>query len=290
MKASLPMRTPLRKARRRGTPAFTLVEVLVAIAVLSFLLLILARMMGMVSGAYRQGNNRIDNFTKSRAMLDLIAGDLQKGVYRPDLPAFGTGSQWVTNNGISSLTNTASTNAFFTRRAGIGSNVRDLSLVIYTLDISTNAVLQRSDYAIPWAAPTSWTNSIPFSTSMDALLDKTTSRQVAEGVVAFGLAFQRQDGSLTNAYSGYNATNPVVAIGIGLAVVDLQTEQSLGMANLAKISSSLATIFSTSIINTNGIKAGWDKAMTNGFFADYPKALGGGLKTFERWVPCQPPF
>ena len=280
---------PIPRAVPSGQSSFTLVEILVALAILSFILVIMSRMLGLTSSAYSEGRSRIDDFTKGRAMMDLIAGDIQKGIFRPDLAAFGLGSQFATNNGALFLLNNGATNAFFTRRAGVGANVRDLSLVSYTL-VLTNAVLERSDYAVPWTPAGDWASSLPFGTNLDAVLPNASAREAANGVIALELAFQRQDGSLTNAYSGYIATNPVVAVGIGLAVIDRQTLKLLSPQNLADINAMLVGSFTQSVLQTNGIKAGWDAALTGAFFSAYPKPLATGLKTFERWVPCQPPF
>ena len=126
------------KARRTS---FTLVEVLVAVSVLSFILLILAQVTGMVNKASHDGIGRVDNFTKSRAMLDLIASDLEHAVIRPDLPIFQTGGTMNTNSATSSsggFSGGTYTPAFYTSVSGISSSstsVRNLSFVIYDIAV-----------------------------------------------------------------------------------------------------------------------------------------------------------
>jgi prepilin-type N-terminal cleavage/methylation domain-containing protein len=153
---------PLARRPRHPTASFTLVEILVALAIFSVVLVILGSMLTFAGSIYKDGHGRVENFTKSRAMLDLIAGDLQNGVFRPDLPAFGTGSQYGTTNGMTALFNAGPTNAFYTRRAGVGANVRPLSLVVYSLT-ATTATLQRSDYAVPWTPATDWSGYLPLA-------------------------------------------------------------------------------------------------------------------------------
>ena len=60
---------------RRG---FTLVEMLVAVSILSFMLLMMAQMTGLAEQAWRLEQNRIDNFSKARSMLDMVTDDLQR--------------------------------------------------------------------------------------------------------------------------------------------------------------------------------------------------------------------
>src|ERR1700729_994371 len=101
---------------RRG---FTLIEMLVSVSIISFMLVMMAQMTGLAEQAWRLEQNRIDNFTKARAMLDLITDDLQRAVFRGDLPAFGTGdpsaTPTVTSNGLYYYTGTSFATAFYTR-------------------------------------------------------------------------------------------------------------------------------------------------------------------------------
>jgi hypothetical protein len=278
--------------RKLDTRSFTLVEMLVAIAITGLILVAMFTMISLADSVWRQGIGRVDNFTRARAMLDLITGDLEGGVFRPDLPAFGTfctGDTVITANGRSVLQNSSavSTNAFYTRRAGVGASVRDLSLVIYSLNGTANAALNRSYLSVPWT-PTgsSWASVLPFQTSQPNT-SAATAMDTAEGVVGFELLFLRSDGSLTNAYSGYQASNPVVGLVVGLAVVDTPTLQFLNAQNKL---STLEAGMATAITGTNSPKSEWDVAMTSTFYQSYPESMRSGLKTFERSVYCRTGF
>lgn len=277
-----------------GLRSFTLIEMLVSISVFSLMLLLMAQMIQMIDSAWRTGQSRVDNFTRARALLDVAAQDIQRGVFRPDLPAFANSSGSSNSLGMMVLTNSGtSTNAFYTRRPGISaSSVRDVSLVVYALNVTAaSAELQRGDYAVPWAAPSGgWANYLAFQTNLStsmANIPAANYYNTANGVVGFGMVFQRADGSTTNFYSG-DSSNPVTAVGIGVAVVDTQTLQKLISAGqLLTLNSALAG----ALTGTNSIKADWDtKLNTASFYSAYPKQLGTGLKTFERYVTCEPSF
>ncbi len=283
---------------------FTLIEMLVSISILSFMLVAMAQMTGLAEQAWRVEQNRIDNFSKARAMLNLLTDDLQRGVFRGDLPAFGTGgpsaTPSVTANGLYFYNTTGFTASFYTRQPGLAAttstSVRDVSLVSYKLNTSTlpaeKVILQRSDLDVPW---TGGASNLVFQGDMTTALANVTPQEVAPGVVGFGMAFRRADGSLMAAsdYTGYNSTNPVVAIDVCLAVIGTQTLGELNTSpQLTGIQSILAGALTTKNLNqtaSSSVKAMWDKqTLPTLFTSTYPKDLGGGLRTFECWVACQP--
>ena len=277
---------------KKSPQGFTLVEMLVAISIMSFMLLTMAQITNLTEKAWRMEQNRIDNFTKARSMVDLITDDLQRAVFRGDLPIFGSGgpnaTPTSTGNGLRYFTGTTFTNAFYTRLPGLpdpaNSQVRDVSLVSYVLNSvnqgTDKIVLQRSDLSVPWSSD----QNLSFQGDITPLLQNSITRQVSPGVVGFRFAFRRADGTIIDQsqYTGYNATNPVVAIDVGLAVV---AKQSLAILSTKQISDIQVALASATI--DHGIKATWDqKVLSTAFYAGYPKDLGNGLKTFERWVAC----
>jgi type II secretory pathway pseudopilin PulG len=267
--------------------AFTLVEVMVSTAVLSFIILMLAQMIAMVSQAWSEGVERVDNFTTSRATLDVVASDLQHAVIRPDLPIFQINGIFnATMGGFGGGTYSAS---FFTGVPGISAaSVRDISCVSYGVVTTTDAdkiKLRRSDLAVPWNDG----SNIPFQGNLNTPLGNVTARDMAPGVVGFEFTFRRADGTVSTTYTGYNSTDPVVAVGVTIAVVGTPALTQLSTANLTSIQSSLVN-YVTSASSITSVKALWDSKLTSGFFAPYPKELGSNLKTFERWVVPPQPF
>ncbi len=272
--------------------SFTLIEVLVAISILGFIVLMLAEMMGMVGKTWHEGVSRVDNFTKSRAMLDMVASDLQHAVIRPDLPIFQTGG---TNNGtVGGFSGGIYSASFVTRVSGISTaSVRNVSCVTY--GIVTNQdfdkiVLQRSDLAIPWSGGAA---GIPFQGDLTTPLNggHIVAREMAPGVVGFQFSFRRSDGTVTTTYTGYNSTNPVVAVGVTIAVVGEQALEELSVGNLSSIQNSLASAI-TNTSSITSVKAVWDQKTLPTIFATpgYAKDLATNLKTFERWIVPEPSF
>ena len=250
----------LRKARTgQGREAFTLIEFLVAFAVLAMMAVLLVQVLSAASQTWLSGQARANNFTKGRSMLDLLAQDLQSGIYRSDLPTFPNG-----------------TTAFYTLRPGFskgGGPVRSVSWTQYDLGASTNTVLQRADLAVNWSSvpafgqTTAPTGAVP--------------RDTAPGVVGFTIQFVYPDGTLS---TNYVATNRPLAASIGLVVIDDKTLERLNDTP-AKIAS-LRNGFASSISGTNSMKADWENHLKNGVnWSDYPNNLATGLKIFERYVP-----
>jgi len=246
-----------RFTRRRR--AFTLIELLVATAVLAMMAVLLVQVLSAASQTWQSGQARANNFAKGRSMLDLLARDLQSGIYRTDLPAFPNG-----------------TASFYTMRQGFsggGDPVRSVSWTQYDLGAATNTVLQRADLAMNWS-------NTPAFGQMTAPTG-ATPRDTAPGVVGFTIQFVYPDGRLS---TNYDAADRPRAASIGLAVIDDKT-----LERLSETPAKIATLrngFATSVSGTNSLKADWENHLKTGVnWSDYPNNLATGLKIFERYVP-----
>ncbi len=244
------------RKRSFGCNGFTLVEILTSIAVMAIMTAMLGTMILTMGHTWRDAQERVNNFTKARAMLDMLDNDLQGGLFRPDLPAFPGGSI-----------------EFYTLRPGISTTqpVRNVSAVGY--QISSN-VLQRSDQSYHWSDAVSFGSSATFPTT-------GTARATAPGVVDFKVLFEQEDGTLSSTYST-STTNPTRAIGITLAVVDDQTMLVLSAAQATTLRAAL----DGAISQTRSVKADWEGYLNGGSmnWKSYPAGLGVGLKIFERYV------
>lgn len=247
--------SPTYRSTKRG--GFSLIELLVAIAVLSLIVIVMAQVLQAASLAWFNGQARVNNFVKGRAMMDLVARDLQAGIYRDDLSAFPT-------NQIS----------FYTERPGFSGSAAATRSVSWVTYAASNTTLQRGDMAVEWGAA-----NLPSFDPTNALppVGTITSRDTASGVVGFKVLFLYGDGTISENYS--TAKRPK-AFGVGLAVIDDNMMNRLSAAQIAQIKND----FSNSASGTNSIKADWDKMLSGLNWGAYPGGLGSGLKIFERYV------
>jgi prepilin-type N-terminal cleavage/methylation domain-containing protein len=291
--------------RRSG---FTLVELMVAITILIIIVLLFGQMLGIMSKAWTFGHGRANNFTKARAMLELLSQDIQDGVFRPDLAAFPVSVPAAGSNPAGGTGATPPTWQFYTGRPGIPpasaaqTSLRNLSIVSYSLiQNASNFSLERSDCAILWgdegsnpsfgASPAFPTGSAPSGTTL-----VPTPRDTAPGVIAFRIIFVQSDGSFSTTFTplttgGVANATPTRALSVSLAIIDDLTIQQIpfssGTYNLTYLNSKLnAAVPATP---TQSVKAYWD-AYLNGSaspsmpWSNFPKSLGGSLATFERYI------
>jgi prepilin-type N-terminal cleavage/methylation domain-containing protein len=274
------LRYPFTKRRR--APGFTLVEILVAIAVLGISVLILAQIFGTMNRVWLYGQGKVNNLTKARAMLNILEGDFQAAILRPDLAAFPSGAV-----------------EFYTACPGVPNTgtgpLRNISLVLYALKSGTTptglptSTLERSDMPISWtdsATEIGFGDVTAFPTSSST--EPFTSRDTAPGVVAFQVLFVQSDGTLSTttftpalSVSGSANANPTRSIGVTLVVIDDQAMQLLNPAQVSAIQNG----FASAVTGNPTVKADWENYLNTSFPWDkYPKNLGTGIGSYECYL------
>jgi len=256
--------------KTKSTAAFSLIELLLAFAVLAILLVLLAQAVGAVQRTWQSGVARIDNFSKARVILSLLDRDFQSAVLRPDLAAF------TDETGQPAC-------AFYTQINGATGN-RRLSLVRYNLAGSaTNSIFQRADYGLDFgtsALTLATTNSLPD-------LNKTTSQDVAEGILRFEWQFVAADGTFQAAYQ-YDHANPQAAsntrsIIISLIALDERASKIAAQTgSLASLVQKFDGVPSPGQTYANLWKASLGAA---NFATGLPAPLASGVRIFERRYP-----
>ncbi|HEY8966756.1 MAG TPA: prepilin-type N-terminal cleavage/methylation domain-containing protein [Candidatus Methylacidiphilales bacterium] len=244
---------PTSRSERKGEGrGFTLVEVLVAVTVMVLLVGMMAAILGEMGKGWTSARSRVNNFTKARAMLDLMTFDLQGLLSRPDLPPFTAES-------------------FYTQRPAPGPGTsRSVSAIGYKL---TDTTLQRASRQVDWAN----TGGVLAFGQASVPLPAADYDDVASGVIDFKVLYLRSDGTLSGVY-----TADTRAIGVTLAVVDDQTMVALGQAGGA--ATRLHAELEESASLTRSVKADWEGRLRSMRWDGYPKPLGGALKIFERYV------
>lgn len=258
-------------ARRQNARGFTLIEMLTAVAILALLFVMLGGILNTMSRTWKEGQQRANNFTKARAMLDLLSRDLQGGLFRSDLVAFP-------GNPVTVL--------FYTQRPGISSSTpRDISLVQYQLNTTaTTSTLQRGDIAYDWSVNSS--SSIAFNQVTLPTIPAGNFRDTSPGIVGFQLLFVYASGTMSTAYPSplTTATNSdaLNSVGISIAVVDDEAMKQL--ASAGKIQQ-LRNDLAGTINGTRSVKGDWDAYLQSSLdWKNYPRSLATGLKIFERYV------
>jgi len=259
---------------RRIARAFSLIELLVAMAVLAILMVFLVQMSGSVSNLYRMGKARSEANGVGRTLLDTMTGDIKRAIIRPDLATFEEEDD-------------ASARAlrFYCLRAGDfrGTNpavngldaARPASIVEYVFYRSGNkqAYLARRDKPCSW---NSATNVIPLGqTNAIRPLDATTEESlIYEGVVGAEWNYLRADGSLTNRL-GSGAAAPIVGVRYSLALLDADALRLLKEAG--KLSEFIQ------VFNQPGGIAVWETNL-HANAGGFPAPAVAGTRFYERFV------
>lgn len=256
-----------------GPGAFSLLELLVAMAVLSLLLICLSQMVGSVSNLYKMGMARSAANGVGRALLDTMTGDLRQAIIRPDLKTF-----------VEQDTGNIRTLRFYCLRPGDfrGSTptgggleaARPASIVEYVFyrSGSKQAYLARRDKPCSWNSsviPLGQTNTIQ---DLDA---NTEESLIYEGIVGLDWNYLLADGSMTDQLASANGTNPLVAIRYSMALLDADGMRLLKEAGKV---GNFIQMFS----GVGGIAA-WESNLQANASA-YPPKVISGTRFYERSV------
>jgi prepilin-type N-terminal cleavage/methylation domain-containing protein len=286
------MNLSLRSRPRRT--AFTLVEMMVAMAVLSLITLALSLVMRFVISTWLAGLNTVDNFTKARSMLNLLDRDIQLMVLRRDLGAF------VDQSGNPAC-------AFYANVQGYpGTDTRAVSLLYYANVVSgSSATLQRQNYGMNFQTASGVTPSLGTTNTIAQLANIPANgiENLSTGVVAFRWQFIDGTGTYqtppTSAAFNYNFINPGASSNYRTVVVSMVV-LSNNAYNLAIKTGTLSrltdgsTDFPTSLPggNTNqSFATYWNGLLNNPASGSFDPTLPapirgpGGILVFERHIP-----
>ncbi len=252
--------------KHRSPRGFTLVELLLAMAILAVVLAMFAAAVGAVSRTWLQGVSRIETFTKARVILSLLDRDIQSLVMRRDLAAF------VDDAGSNSF-------AFYTQVNGLQGN-RQLSLVRYAItNTGTNSMLQRWDYGM------AYTNStLPLSNVTSLPVSTASPQDVTDGLLRFDWQFVTGNGTFKPAYhfDYYNPDSPdntrllIVSI---IALDDRAFQLAVQTGKRTQLQDKLAGIPAAG--QTYGDY--WNSKISSPSFGqDLPETVSGGVRVFER--------
>jgi prepilin-type N-terminal cleavage/methylation domain-containing protein len=168
--------------------AFTLVELLVALAITAVLVVILANVVSATLGAWRQGRNRLDTFSNARQLIGRIADEISGAIAEKGRMEFVENASEL--KGATDPSPKTAENLFFIApypNSGSG----DLCVIMYRLDAVNHRLERRfEDSASAWgvqdAADRYNVSGYPDTTP-------TKWRPIADGVMEFEIRSYSQD-------------------------------------------------------------------------------------------------
>lgn len=275
----------MKSAPRRGSSAFTLIEMLVATAILAMLLIVLTSVIGKVSETWRWARVRADNYTKARISLDLLRRDLQASLLAVGLPG-------LQNAGGSPALE------FYCTRQGPATNgmqsKRPLSLASYRVVDSGDFYargLQRGLVGLEFS------DRAPFAAAGSAFpapapaMGSDFYQVIGPGILRMDFRFLSRDGKTISRHFTWNKATPEAnsaAVAICLLVIDEETmrfleSQSAYTALLQSFDAATAGVPASEIPYARWLEAIGSDATFAGLAA--APRIKQSLQIYERTIP-----
>ena len=286
-----------RPGRRRSLSGFTLVELLVAMAVLTLMLLMFSQMASSLTTTTDAQHQRADNFSTARVVLGRLDVDLEGLVRRNDLPLFpAAGSE----SALGFMTITPGV-----LPPGVSAVPRGISYVEYDREsaspnppatISPDHI-DRSDLAYDWAA----TSVPPFGTA--GVPAATVPRMIAKGILGFQYVFLNQTSTTTaqgtansltksatffnvptsSSSNGTTTTVQTTGISVSLLVIDDNSMNRLSPAQINNLITAFTLTPGDLTDSTKEPATVWQTSIASLIASGaYPKTSLQSLRWFER--------
>ena len=211
----------------RRTQGFTLVELLLALAITSVLVVLLANVVSATLAAWQQGRNRLDTFGNARQVIGRMADEISAAVAQADQLNFVENTTFA--GGGNPIPTTSESVFFIAPYPNSGSG--DLCVIAYR----HNAAARTLERAFADSA-TAWDKGPADAYKLDSYsgTDAIEWRTVAEGVLEFELRSYSQENLDANedpedSWDSRNNTEPTMAgraprrVVVRLKVVDDRT-------------------------------------------------------------------
>ena len=272
--------------RVRGQKAFTLVEMLFSITILTLLVLLVTQMVNNASTVVTSGNKRMDVDSQARPLLDRMAVDFAQMVKRADVDYY-LKTTLITQPGNDQI-------AFFGAVPGYypptGSQ-SPLSLVAYR--VTDPNKVERLGKGLLWNSisptsspivflPLTITATWPAATNNDADADY---EPIAPNVFRFEYYYLLNNNtpSITpwDVGAGHSVTagmQDVAAISVAIAAIDPKSRALLSDAQLTALAAGMND-FATSM-GPGGLAAQWQSALDG--TADIPRPAVAGVRLYQR--------
>ena len=274
--------TARRDFRARAARAsFTLVELLVAVAVLALLLVFAAQLVSMASHTTLADSRKIDALAQARLALDRFGLDWSAHIARGDVD-------------VSFVKNAGNDEIAFATQMPSPDGTRSVALVDYRVNAvgtpGNNAYrLERGLYGYSWAGGNSF--AFPLSqASYSSLLAAANYQTLAPGVFRLEVCLLVK--AATNGASGYwwpagttvaSLTSPtnVAAVIVAVAALDDSTRKLVDDTHLARLAGALADVSGADPVATWQAALSRPQDITNSTGVSLPVAQA--VRVYERY-------
>lgn len=248
-------RPSLKPAR---LPAFTLLELLVSVAVLALIVAVVAQMVANTSLTVGESERRVSTAAQARMILDRLAVDLSRGLWRDGVP-----SDFIKREGNDEI-------AFHTTLRGYGPARRELSAVFY--ETGTEGMV-RGVRALDW-------DQMRFAPNPFPTLTAANSEIQVMGDLVFRMEFAvlNSEGELVADPESVPGNNQ--AILVGLALIDPSTLTALGQG----IREELAPLLPDARDGQTFAEL-WNPVIEGGGFDGVAPRAASGVRVYERFYP-----
>jgi len=250
----------------KGKQAFTLLEVLVASAVLAMLMVLLAQMISATSDTIARTRRKINAAAQARLFLDRLGMDLSGLIARSDLPL-----EFINTTGNDSL-------RFYAEASGYSGN-RRVSLLAYRVQENNPDRYYQAERGATGADWTSAT-SPPFAATTPAAANNADYEVLSAGVFRMEICYvQKSDGKLTHIPPPDIAD--ISALVVAVATMDDESRALLSSSQLKNLSQALPN-------PTEGQSplARWQDALRqSGFASSMPHKAVESIELHQRYYP-----
>ena len=261
---------------RRSNKAFTLVEMLVSITVLTLIVLLISRLFNSASALITSGNKRMDVDGQARPLLDRMAMDFAQMVKRSDVDYYvkASSNAQAGNDQI----------AFYSVVPGYSTtSVSPVSLVAYRINAQNQA--ERMGKGLIWNGDSSAGTPIVFlpltiAATWPAATNDSTDLDyelIAPNVFRFEYYYVLKNGNLSD--TAPNGMQDVAAISVAIAAIDPKSRILLSGTQIATVAARMND-FAPSM-GQGALVSQWQTALDS--TTDLPRPGIARIRVYQRY-------